>query len=269
MYKNSLQNGKYILEQQLDKRYFDRTYKAINSLNGRSVVIEEFQLQLQGKIIGGSNGKDTIENLRKLIRCGHPNIARFNDFFIEDEIVYIVRELVIGESLDRIVLPNDPLEEAIAINYIRQIGATLKAIHSIGLLHENIKPQNIILPENNGELVLIGWFKRRRLINNKCYSTLARDGYIPIENYLPEAKPTPATDIYSLAATLYTLVTAQIPISVCSQISYPLISPKELRSDLSSEISIAIMQGMALKPEDRPQNIDEWLALLPGIHSIG
>ena len=66
-----------------------------------------------------------------------------------------------------------------------------------------------------------------------------------------------------MAATLYTLLTAQIPIAATLRDRLPLDTPQKIRPELSDRISQAVMEGMALELEERPSNVDEWLALLP------
>jgi len=264
---NLLQNGKYFVKKLLNETDLDCTYKAIDLIKNRPVAIAQFKLGLMANNLCASNEKALLNRARKLSLYDLPNIIHCQDFFVENGRLYIVMEYLIGDSIDRIILPNNFLSETTAINYIRQIAVNLKPLHHIGLFHSDIRPENLILQENNRQIILTGWFKQRKLINNKCHAGFPADAYLPIENHLPQANLTPATDIYGLAATLYTMVTGQIPVSSYLRNRIPLSSPKELRSDLSSKISIAIMQGMIVEPEYRPQNIDEWLDLLPKINS--
>jgi serine/threonine protein kinase len=83
--------------------------------------------------------------------------------------------------------------------------------------------------------------------------------------YDPNAQRGPYTDVYGLAATLYVLLTGKIPPSAM-KISLGherLIAPKKVNSNISDRLSRAIMLGMKLDPEERPQTIKEWLDLLP------
>lgn len=84
-----------------------------------------------------------------------------------------------------------------------------------------------------------------------------------MEQYLPQGKFTPATDVYGLAATLYSLVTGQVPISALLRDRYPLPEPRTLQPQLSVACNQAILRGMALDIPYRPSTIDDWLSLLP------
>ena len=83
------------------------------------------------------------------------------------------------------------------------------------------------------------------------------------KGYFSKTQPTPATDVYSLAATLYTLVTAQVPIAATLRENFTLPSPQNIQPKLSDRVSEVIMLGMTLEPEDRPNSVEEWLAFLP------
>ena len=260
----SLQNGKYVLNQELGEGGFGRTYKATNQILNRAVVIKTFKSVLPRKTHLADLRKEFLNEAQRLVKCYHPNIVRFYEFFIEDEIPYIVMDYVAGETLDKIVLPESPLPEATAIDYIRQLGEALRVVHSNGLLHRDIKPQNLILCQDTNKVVLIDFGIAREFDQGlvQTHTNLVSDGYAPIEQYLPKAQRTPASDLYGLAATLYTLVTAQIPIAATIRNRVSLSSPQDIRPELSNRISQAIMQGMALEIEDRPKSVDEWLTLL-------
>ena len=137
------------------------------------------------------------------------------------------------------------------------------------MLHRDIKPQNLILCQENQQVILIDFGIAREFSRGlvQTHTSSVSEGYAPIEQYLPKAERTPATDIYGLAATLYTLVTAQIPIAAPLRNRLPLDTPKEIRSELSHNISQVIMQGMALEVAERPSSVDEWLALLSETNS--
>ena len=261
----SLKNGKYILHQELGVGGFGRTYKAINQILNQVVVIKTFKSVLTTKDYLAEIRKEFLNEAQRLVKCHHPNIVRFYEFFIEAEIPYIVMDYIAGETLDKIVFPESPLSESTAIEYIRQLGEALRVIHSNGLLHRDIKPQNLILDQESQQVVIIDFGIAREFNQGlvQTHTNLVSDGYAPIEQYLPKAPRTTATDIYGLAATLYTLVTAQIPTAAAIRNRVPLSSPQDIRPELSNQISEAIMQGMALEMEERPSSIDEWLNLLP------
>ena len=257
--------GKYLLQEEIGQGIYGITYKAINQTNNEVVVIKTFKPELSQETETSKLRKKFLNEAQRLLECSHPNIIPYREFFSEDGVPYIVMDYVAGKTLDKVVLPDNPLPEATAIKYIRQIGEALKVVHSKGLLHRDIKPQNLILSEDNQQVILIdfGIAKEFNQKISQSNTTVVQDNYAPIERYFSKAKPTPATDVYGLAATLYTLVTAQVPIAAIVRENFSLPSPQNMQPKLSNQISEVIMLGMALEPEARPDSVEEWLALLP------
>ncbi len=207
------------------------------------------------------------DEARRLATCIHPNIVRVSDFFVEAGLPYMVMEYIPGETLgDAFVLPGIPLPEATAIHYIRQIGAALQVVHNNGLLHRDVKPDNIILRFGTQEVVLIDFGIAREFNGGvrQTHTGLVSEGYSPIEQYLTQAPRTPATDVYGLAATLYALLTAQVPMPALLRDREQMPSPRELQPHLSAAVNQAVMRGMAVESRFRPATVADWLQLLPG-----
>ena len=261
----SLQSGKYILDQELGRGGFGITYLATNSSLGQVVVIKTLSEKLRQEFKVAKLNCQFQDEARRLAKCSHPNIVRVSDFFMEEGLPYIVMEYIPGLTLDQIVLPDNPLPEATAIHYIRQVGEALKVVHQKGLLHRDINPKNLILRQGTQQVVLIDFGIAREYDPGsiQAHTNLVSEGYAPIEQYIPEALCTPATDVYGLAATLYTLLTAKIPLSAMGRYHLPSIDPRQVRSELSNMVSQAVRCGMTLDPETRPASVNEWLALLP------
>ena len=135
----------------------------------------------------------------------------------------MVMDYIAGQNLGDVVGSNNPLPENLAILYITQIGAAVKAVHQKGLLHRDIKPQNIILRQNTQEVVLIDFGIAREFTPGatQSHTNMVSDGYAPPEQYFAQGKYTPATDVYGMAATLYTLLTAQVPVAAILRTSQP------------------------------------------------
>jgi serine/threonine-protein kinase len=261
-----LQNGKYTLDQELGRGGFGITYKATHHWLAQVVVIKTVNDNLRQDANFADFQQQFQAEAKRLAMCVHPGIVRVNDFFIEDGLPYVVMDYIPGQTLAQVVLSEHPLPESLAIDYIRQVGAALNAVHQLGLLHRDVKPQNLILHETTGQVVLIDFGTAREFSPGltQTHTSMISEGYAPIEQYLPKAQRTPATDVYGLAATLYTLLTAQAPIASVLRDRQPLVEPRDLRPELSPAINQAVLRGMAMEPHHRPATIDEWLVLLPG-----
>ncbi|BAZ51164.1 serine/threonine protein kinase [Nostoc sp. NIES-4103] len=261
-----LQGGKYTLIQEIGRGGFGITFKATHHYLGQVVVMKTINEKLRQHPDFAKFERQFQDEARRLATCIHPNIVRVSDFFVEDGLPYMVMEYIPGETLgNAFVLPGIPLLEATAIHYIRQIGAALQVVHNNGLLHRDIKPDNIILREGTQEVVLIDFGIAREFNSGvrQTHTGLVSEGYSPIEQYLTQAPRTPATDVYGLAATLYALLTAQVPLPALLRDREKMPSPRELQPHLSAAVNQAVMRGMAVESRFRPATVAEWLQLLP------
>lgn len=270
----TLQDGKYTLEEELGRGGFGITFRATHHYLNQVVVIKTLNESMrQHPHFSDFRGKFQDE-ARRLALCVHPNIVRVSDFFTEAGLPYMVMEYIPGQTLEAIVFPNHPLPEAAAVHYICQVGAALNAVHRNGLLHRDVKPENIILRQDSQEVILIDFGTAREftLGLTQTHTSLTSAGYAPIEQYIPQEKRTPATDIYGLAATLYALLTAQVPVASILRLheessgahpSRRMPTPRDLQPHLSPAVNQAVMQGMAVEARYRPASVDEWLTLLP------
>ena len=262
----TLQDGKYTLEQPLGQGGFGITFRAVHHYLGQTVVVKTLNPSSQDNPQYAEFEQQFRDEARRLAMCVHQNIVRVNDFFIEDNVPYLVMDYIPGENLEQLVFPDRPLPEAIAIHYVRQIGAALEVVHHSGLLHRDVKPQNIILRQGTQEVVLIDFGIAREFTPGvtQTHTSLISVGYAPIEQYIAQEKRTPATDVYGLAATLYALLTAQVPTASILRDRQPMIAPRDLQPHLSAATNQAVLRGMAIEVRHRPGTIAEWLALLPG-----
>ncbi|MBD2073525.1 protein kinase [Phormidium sp. FACHB-592] len=262
-----LQNYKYSLDQELGRGGFGVTYKATLHSLGQTVVVKTLDELLRQDPNFAQSKQQFQAEAKRLALCVHPNIVRVIDFFIEDDFPFIVMEYVPGPTLDTVVLPAQPLAEATALHYSRQVGAALKVVHQNGLLHRDVKPQNLILRQGTDQVVLIDFGIAREFSPGlaQTHTSLVSPGYAPIEQYISQEQRSPATDVYGLAATLYTLLTAQVPAASILRDRQPLPAPRDLRAEISAATNQAVIRGMAVEPHDRPGSVEAWLKLLPDV----
>ena len=266
----TLQRGKYTLEQEIGRGGFGITYRATHHYLGQLVVIKTLNETLRQAPQFNKFYRQFQDEAKRLATCVHPNIVRVSDFFNEDGLPYMVMDYIPGQNLAKVVFPKNPLPEAIAIHYIRQIGAALQVVHHNNLLHRDVKPQNIILRQGTQEVVLIDFGIAREYSPEatQTHTNMVSEGYAPIEQYLAHARRTPATDVYALAATLYALLTAKVPVAASLRDRFPMQAPREIKPKLSEVVNYAVMRGMELEASARPATIAQWLDLLPDPPSI-
>ncbi|HAZ44308.1 MAG TPA: hypothetical protein DDW76_36615 [Cyanobacteria bacterium UBA11369] len=263
-----LYGGRYVIEKELGKGGFGITYLARNQ-NGNVVVIKT----LKDEVLNDPNfaefrdkfDRDFRNEALRLALCKHPHIVQVENAFHEGSLPCIAMEYIEGEDLWKRVKRRGALEEVEALHYIQQIGEALKVIHGKGLLHRDVKPQNIIVRSGTLEAVLIDFGLAREFIPDAIQTqTLGgSNGFSPIEQYAEKAKRGEYTDVYALAATLYYLVTQKVPNpSFVRAAKVPLIPPKQLNPLISDRINLAILKGMAFESDERSQSVSEWLKLI-------
>ncbi|XHL94227.1 MAG: FHA domain-containing serine/threonine-protein kinase [Microcoleus anatoxicus] len=274
-----LKQGHYQIEKTLGEGGFGITYKATDLTSSVNVAIKElwpYKAIRQGTSISWPDAitlqskQQQLSNFQieahYLSKCVHPNIAKVYDWFEENNTAYIVMELISGKSLYQILQDDQPLLEERVKRYMIQIAEGLKVVHSHNLLHRGIKPDNILIDDRD-RAVLIDFGEAREFIpgiTSKMDVTLT-PGYAPLEQYSYNAKRWPATDIYALCASMYELLTGQLPAGATDRIpSETLVPPRQLRPDLSPFIEQIILTGMRMKVEERFQTADELIKVLRG-----
>ena len=273
-----LQDGKYRIIRHLSRGGFGITYEAEQVLLHRRVAIKEFFMkdfcERDGDTccitVGTGNQRALVEKFRgKFIKeaqmiagMDHPHIVRVLDVFEENGTAYYVMDYLPGGSLADKVKKEGPLTEAKAEEYIRQVANALAYIHSQNTVHLDVKPSNILL-NLKGEAVLIdfGISKHYDDSGDQTSSTPVgiSKGYAPIEQSrdgdLSQFKP--STDIYSLGATLFFLLTGQAPLESSILYEDSLTKPDGISTRLWNVIETA----MQPRRKDRPQSIRDFLRL--------
>ena len=211
--ETALQNGKYVLDTQLSKGVFGITYRATNTESGQTVVIKTLGESLRQHSDFDQFKQQFLELAKRLSRCKHPNLVQVLDCFEEAGRPYLVMEYIRGQTLAELI-QSEVLPEAKAVKYIRQIGHALSVVHKAGLLHQDVKPQNIIRRQDTDCVVLCEFGLTCEFTPGvmQTHANLLSAGYAPLEQYSFEEQRTPATDIYALAATLYCLLIGRPPL---------------------------------------------------------
>jgi serine/threonine protein kinase len=276
-----LKNGQYILKNRLRKDIFSVTYRATDSQSGQTVAIKTPHDSLRQQQNFAQLKQQFLLAAEKFTVVEHPHLVRVLDCFEEEERPYLVMEYLPGQTLEELVPSSQPLPLPLAIHYIRQIGLALSALHQHGLLHQDIRPQNVIQPLGKNFLVLTDFDLTSNLTHRlgSTQASLSSAGYAPPEKYHPAAQLTSAADIYSLSATFYFLLTGQPPVPApvrerylpnylaanAGRIGDRLLIPtlKQSQPRLTSAIELAVVRGLQISPQQRPQTVKSWLAILP------
>ena len=260
-----LQNGKFTIQKVLGGGGYGVTYSAIDTNTNNIVAIKTLNPIHHSQADFEQQQVKFVQEAFRLKGCSHPHIVKIHEVVNENGLWGMVMEYIQGQDLGVYISQNGKLSEDEALKYINQIGTALEYIHQQGMLHRDVKPNNIMLRQNKQEAVLIDFGLAREFDLNQTGSMTnsKTEGYAPIEQYERRGKFAAYTDVYALAATLYALVTGDTPLPAnFRQTGIPLPAPKQRNPEICDRLNDGIIKGMALEPENRPQTVKEWLDLL-------
>ncbi|MGB9824080.1 MAG: protein kinase domain-containing protein [Candidatus Hydrothermia bacterium] len=195
--------GKYRIKEFLGSGAFGFVYLAEDTLLGR-----DFALKIQK--YRGEKGQELIEEARILFELNHENIVRFYNIEIIDDKIVLVMEPVKGLTLRNIIEQNAPLPYQEALEYIREILKALEYAHNKGLIHGDIKPENVLISEETGKIKLADFglakiFKGTSLVTRPQGTPF----YMAPEAWRGEIST--YSDIYSVGCILCELLSGKPP----------------------------------------------------------
>ncbi len=209
--------------------------------------------------------KRFLEEARILARFDHPNIVSVRRFFETNGTAYLVMDYCDGEPLDEIVKRDGTLSREKIDRILPQLLDGLEQIHSNNYLHRDIKPANIYI-RSNGTPVLLDFGAARQEIvgHSRSVTSLATDGYAALEQYSTKGKQGAWTDVYGLGATLYRCVTGEKPQASADRILDDTLEPAASKASgrYSKSLLLAIDAAMGVRPEQRPQKVSQFRAML-------
>ena len=260
-----LQSGRYEINKVLGYGGSGITYRAKEYPQGHPVAIKTLNAIIQNEPDFSKHQERFIQEAFCLAKCNHPHVIKVHNVCQEGQLWCMVMDHVAGGTIRQYVNYKNGISEQEALNYIQQIGSALTYIHEQGFIHRDVKPGNIMLRKRDMQAILIDFGLAREFVQDKIqtHTNSRTESFAPLEQYELTAKRGAYTDVYALAATLYYVLTLQLPFPApFRQQGATLIPPKQHNSDISDPVNVAILQGMELRPEKRPQSIQEWLQLL-------
>lgn len=214
-----------------------------------------------------------LREARAVAKVNHPNIVQGIDVGQTDGVSYFAMEFIDGPSVKTLLDRGGAIDEKRALRIIIQIARALDHIHKHGLIHRDIKPDNIMINSSGvAKLCDLGLAKMTYMKGSKSASRTAYGGAVGTPNYIsPEAALGDEncdirSDIYSLGATLYHMVTGEVPfpgnnaaIVISRHISEPLTPPNEKNPLVSKELSWVIQKMMEKDRNKRYQTPSQLL----------
>ena len=271
--------GKYLVGKMLGKGGFGITYLGYDISRQLVMAIKEYMPDgIAGRTVSGGVApisdkalpsfflwkEKFLEEGRLQARFNHPNIVRVENIFEDNNGAYIVMKFVEGvDLLKQVQLRGAPFTEDDAMAIIFQVIDAIQEIHSQRVIHRDIKPQNIFLTVS-GRVILLDFGAAREAISdaNLTLTEIYTDGFAAPEQYTRKGQG-PWTDIYCICATLFFLLTGAVPSTALErQIKEDIDGFSVLKSIVNYKIYDAIVKGMSLKAENRPQDVFEMRKML-------
>jgi len=218
--------------------------------------------------IMGKYREKFVKEARTIARLDHPGIVRIHDVFEENGTAYYVMDFIEGENLNDMVKREGPLSEGRALGYIRQIADALSYVHDHKIMHLDVKPANVLVRKSDDKAILIDFGTAKQYDSEGTQTSTTpvglSVGYAPIEMTKPGGVQTfsPETDVYSLGATLYYLVTGQNPPDASERMEMIMDGEEfKLPETLSATTVNVIEQSMQARKK-RIQTVSSFLDLL-------
>lgn len=278
----------YRLERILGQGAFGITYLAKDESLSSYVAIKEyypreFAVRDSTKTVhsvGNAEDRETfswglkrfLEEARILAQLSHPNVIKVRHFFQGNGTAYLVMDYCDGAPLDAIIKQNGPLSLFEAKALFDKLLSGIDHIHKNNILHRDIKPANIFI-KTDGNPVLLDFGAARSNIglNSKSVTSLATAGYAPFEQYSTKGNQGSWSDYYGLAATMYRVLTGEKPQDSPDRILddqlVPLVKQFVTEAGHFRHFLATLDKCLEIRPEERPQSIDQIHALISGKQS--
>ena len=276
--------GRYIIEGVLGQGGFGITYLGIDELHEKKVAIKEFfpqgivtrNIEYQDTVTVTFVGeKDNYEKGKERFLKEARTMAKFSkdegivkalDFFEINNTAYIVMEYLEGITLKQYLRENQRIVPEDLIELLVPLIESLDEIHSQGMIHRDISPDNImVLPDGRIKLMDFGAARDYTEFGEKSLSIVLKPGYAPPEQYQTHGIQGPWTDIYALCATMYKCITGENPPDAIERVMDDSLKKiSEFGIDILPQEEAAIIKGMSVSAKDRYQDIKDFCEDLYG-----
>jgi serine/threonine protein kinase len=279
--------GQFTIESFLNSGGFGIVYLARDSLDRRVVIKECFPNTFCRRIGAtvGARSRAQQDEFRSAVRSfmqealtlsqlDHPNIVKVQHVFEENDTAYMAMDYVDGPDLLQTVEGSArPLAPKEIVTFLHRMLDALSHVHSQGLLHRDISPDNILLEKSSGKPILIDFGASRKEVTRKSRAVsglrVVKDGYSPQEFYVHGSKQAPCSDLYALAASFYHLISGETPKTSQERLSAIAGREGDPLRPLAGRFKVypreflqAIDKAMAIFPRDRLQSVEDWRAML-------
>lgn len=204
---------------------------------------------------GFEAGKEQfLREARIVARLDHPNVVRVRGFFNANDTAYLVMDYYDGMSLDAFFGQVKPvLDPVVASSLMQMVLDGLDYVHRHGVVHRDIKPNNIYIAAV-GKPIILDFGAARQAVGgtSRSVSVVLTEGYAPIEQYQRQGEQGPWSDVYGVAATLYRMIIGKAPPVVLDRIHRDQLEIEDY-AGIPEALKPVLRQALAIKAEDRYQ----------------
>jgi serine/threonine protein kinase len=263
--------GNYDLVEKIAEGGMGTVYKGRHRETGQIVAIKIVPPHMTSNAVFIKRFEQEYNAARAL---DHPNIVKAIEFGRQSTTPFLVMEFVEGESLGQRLDRIHHLGEAEAIKIISLAAQGLHRAHKLGLIHRDVKPDNILLtPDGQVKLVDLGLVKEidADLNLTRTNRGLGTPHFMAPEQFRNAKNADIRCDIYSMAATMYMMVTGELPFKACGpldawmkKINNEITAPRQVMPALSERVDWAIRRSMSADPAQRAASCREFIEDLTG-----
>lgn len=250
-------------------RVFQRRYRVYKSSIGeggmgtvfRVETNDSFHMKRALKVLYKKDqkaGMNIYAEVNAVKGLDHPGIPQVIEVGEDDEAVYIIQELIEGESFRKIIEKNGGIDDDTLILWMGDVADALAYLHSKNIIHRDIKPTNIMVTaEGRVKLIDFGLAKTIEQVDAADYRVIGTRNYTPPERY--EGLPADVrTDIYEFGTTFYYLSTGETPLEMSSDSrQHMVLMRRNLDKIKSPGIRSILKKCIDVNPDRRYQNFDE------------
>lgn len=264
--KGYVLNEKYEIVEVIGEGGFAVTYSGIRIEDGQRVAVKEY---MPDRFIGGTEKSDI--QVEKMVMRESDILKKYSyldgivtvlDTFAANNTVYIVMEFVEGITLAQYIRENGVFSYDELISLMEPIIKSLAQIHRQGVIHRDISPENIQIGlDNHFYLLDFGAAKQVSMLEHQN-TVVFKNGYAPPEQYTGSGKQGSWTDVYALAATMYTALTGEILADSVARLQDDDDKWLDKLGLLDGWQRQVLRKALSLKAADRYKNMEDfWLAL--------
>lgn len=189
-----------------------------------------------------------------------PGIVSVKDFFYENGTAYIVMEYIDGITLKEYLKQKGgklSVEETLAL--MRPVMESLAVVHRSKMLHRDISPDNLMISSDyQVRLIDFGSARYYDAQSDQSMTVVLKHGYAPIEQYSSNGHQGTWTDVYSLCATMYRMLTEKVPVEAINRVREDSLAPlSSYVKKIPKNVESAILKGLSVLPDQRQQTVEE------------